>query len=153
AAEGGERRGECFLGGQILTEPQAREPEVDLGPRQIGVLGSAAQELVREVRVAGGGAVLAIFGEKEGKAPGEASRPQRVAQRAQGLVRGAQVQHGTVEVAPTTQTIRELVEQANSADRVNGVQLRQRRAVVIDRLARVVCCLTQVTEFLETARR
>ena len=53
------------------------------GARQIGVLGGAAQQLVRQMGVAGGAPVFALFGEDEREAAGETTGPQRVAQRAE----------------------------------------------------------------------
>src|SRR5262249_18071459 len=100
AAEGGESGSEGFLGREVLPEAERGETDTELGARQIRVLGSAAQQLVGEVRVARGPAVLALFGEKEREASGEAARPQRIAERAQRFVRCAQVEHGAVQVAP-----------------------------------------------------
>src|SRR6185369_8331296 len=106
-----------------------------------------------EVRVARGAAVLALFREQESEASGEASRPQRVGERTKRLVSGAQMQQGAVEIAASPQAIRDLVEQADPAQRVGGIQLRQRRTVIVERLARIIGCLAQITEFFQAARR
>src|SRR5262249_32955561 len=112
-----------------------------------------AQQLVGKMCVPSRTAVLTFFGEKEGEASGETSGPQWITQRAQRFVGRAQVQHGAVEIAAAPQAIRDLVEQADSAQGVGRLELRQRRAVVVDRLARIVCRLAQIAEFFGTARR